>query len=193
MRYKAVFTIKFRTFSHRFEIPVSVVQLWAQSGIRSNVATAKNQIRKFIRDLPRTSTDIAESLDDYVLRNIIDEISKRYKQKESVLLTTIPPTFINDKDIEDDIWLLVCSGLGAFGRREDGIYCPCGENESPVFVYRIHSALVAPRYKTHLVIEVEHQSQTVYIEYNTAVVSNQSIRDIVKRGIEKKLAGNKVG
>ena len=188
MRYKAVFTIKFRTFSHRFEIPVAVVQLWAQAGIKSNVATAKNQIRKFIRDLPRTSTDITESLDDYVLRNIIDEISKRYKQKESALLNTPPPPFLDDRDIEEDIWDLVCSGFGSFARRDDGIYCPCSTDNELVFVYRVHPIEVSAHSEFHRVAKYEHRGVVVYIEYNTAVMSNDSLRPIVVHAIEKKLS-----
>lgn len=188
MRSTYSFTIHFRTFKHKFEIQRALVELWAQSSCtESNVATAKNQVRSFIRNLDRCSA-INESLDEYVLRNIIVEISKRYRIKENKLLGTPPNSFIDDRDIEEDIWDLVCSSFGSFARREDGIYCPCGTDNELVFVYRVHPTLVSAHSEFHRVVKYEHRGVVVHVEYNTAVLSNDALHHIVAHAIEKKLS-----
>lgn len=187
MKASSSFTIKFKTFKHKFEIQNGIIDLWAQSNVTpSNIVAAKNQIRRFIKNLTRCS-DINESLDELVERHLLGEISKRFKEREQALVSEKSQVFIEDRDIQEDIWDLVCSSFGSFVRRDEGIYCPCGEDKELVFVFRVHPIEVSAHSEFHRVGEYQHRGVTVYVEYNTAVISNDSMRNIVIDAIEKKL------
>jgi len=189
MKATSSFTVQFKSFKHKFEIQKGIIALWEQSNpTPSNNVMAKNQIRRFIKALSRCS-DINESLDELVERQLLTEISRRFKTREQLLLANAQPkSFLDDRDIEEDIWDLVCSGFGSFARREDGIYCPCSTGSELVFVYRVHPTVVDAHSDFHRVGKYEHRGVAVYVEYNTAVISNDAMGYIVARAIEKKLS-----